>query len=127
MACLGSCAPERLGAICPSVTVHGAVSPAVSIAGGAQRWGIGCWPPYPVKPTPRGAWIGKRTGWMPRSCAPIRRRRGQKKSAAEPADVRAAAEALGYSRGGFFTKVHLRAEGQGNPMAIVLTPGQRHE
>jgi hypothetical protein len=25
------------------------------------------------------------------------------------------------------TKVHLRAEGQGKPMSLVLTPGQRHE
>src|SRR5918992_3134389 len=35
--------------------------------------------------------------------------------------------ALGYSQGGFSTKVHLRAEGQGKPMVIVLTPGQQHE
>lgn len=25
------------------------------------------------------------------------------------------------------TKVHLRAEGKGEPMTFVLTPGQRHE
>ncbi len=36
-------------------------------------------------------------------------------------------EALGRSRGGFSTKVHLRAEGGGKPMTFVLTPGQRHE
>jgi transposase len=36
-------------------------------------------------------------------------------------------EALGRSQGGFSTKVHLRAEGNGKPMAIVLTPGERHE
>jgi transposase len=36
-------------------------------------------------------------------------------------------EALGYSRGGYSTKVHLKAEGGGNPLAVVLTPGQRHE
>src|SRR5262245_9010041 len=36
-------------------------------------------------------------------------------------------EALGRSRGGFSTKVHLRAEGDGQLMTRVLTPGQRHE
>ena len=37
------------------------------------------------------------------------------------------AEALGRSQGGFSTKVHLRAEGGGKPLTVVLTPGQRHE
>ena len=36
-------------------------------------------------------------------------------------------QALGRSRGGFGTKIHLRVEGQGKPVAFVLTPGQRHE
>jgi len=36
-------------------------------------------------------------------------------------------EALGRSQGGFSTKVHIRAEGHGKLMTIVLTPGQRHE
>ena len=38
-----------------------------------------------------------------------------------------AQEALGRSQGGFSTKVHLRAEGGGKPLTLVLTPGQRHE
>ena len=29
--------------------------------------------------------------------------------------------------GGFGTKIHLRVEGQGKPVAFVLAPGQRHE
>jgi transposase len=37
------------------------------------------------------------------------------------------AEALGRSQGGFSTKVHVRAEGHGKLMTLVLTPGQRHE
>lgn len=36
-------------------------------------------------------------------------------------------KALGRSRGGFTTKFHVRAEGNGMPLAFVLTPGQRHE
>lgn len=36
-------------------------------------------------------------------------------------------EALGRSRGGFSTKIHLRAEGRGKPLALLLTAGQQHE
>jgi transposase len=36
-------------------------------------------------------------------------------------------EALGRSRGGFSTKVHVRAEGGGRPMALVISGGERHE
>ena len=39
----------------------------------------------------------------------------------------AATEALGRRQGGFSTKVHVRAEGGGTLMTLVLTPGQRHE
>jgi transposase len=39
----------------------------------------------------------------------------------------AEAEALGRGRGGFSTKLHVRAEGGGRPMALVVTSGQRHE
>jgi transposase len=34
---------------------------------------------------------------------------------------------LGKSQGGFSTKVHLKAEGHGKPLTVVLTPGQQHE
>jgi transposase len=36
-------------------------------------------------------------------------------------------EALGRSRGGLTTKLHLSCDGGGRPLAVVLTPGQRHE
>jgi hypothetical protein len=36
-------------------------------------------------------------------------------------------EALGYSQGGFSTKIHLRAEGSGKPMVFFLSEGQRNE
>ena len=36
-------------------------------------------------------------------------------------------EALGRSRGGFSTKVHLRAGGGGKPLAMVRSGGERHE
>ena len=34
---------------------------------------------------------------------------------------------IGRSQGGLGTKVHLRVEGMGKPVAFVLTPGQLHE
>jgi transposase len=34
---------------------------------------------------------------------------------------------LGRSQGGFGTKIHVRAEGGGKPMVLLLTAGQRHE
>lgn len=40
----------------------------------------------------------------------------------EPAD-----HALGYSRGGFTTKIHLLCDGHGLPPHFHLTPGQTHE
>ena len=30
-------------------------------------------------------------------------------------------------QGGFSTQVHLKAEGQGQPLTVLLTPGQQHE
>ena len=35
-------------------------------------------------------------------------------------------EALGRSRGGFSTKLHLACDGKGRPLSVVVTPGQRH-
>lgn len=42
--------------------------------------------------------------------------------AGEPAN-----HALGYSQGGFSTKVHLVCDSNGLPLAATLTPGQAHE
>ena len=38
-----------------------------------------------------------------------------------------ASEALGRSRAGFTTKIHLQAERDGKPMVLALTAGERHE
>jgi len=35
--------------------------------------------------------------------------------------------ALGRSRGGFSSKIHLVTDGRGLPLAVEVTPGQRHE
>jgi transposase len=57
-------------------------------------------------------------GWNDNSC-PSTCRRG-KKSTPE-------AEALGRSRGGFGTKLHVRAEGNGRLLTFALTPGQQYD
>ena len=36
-------------------------------------------------------------------------------------------EALGWSKGGFSTKIHLRCDGNGRPMTFLLSVGERHE
>lgn len=36
-------------------------------------------------------------------------------------------QALGVSRGGLGTKIHVLCEGAGRPITLTLTPGQRHE
>lgn len=35
--------------------------------------------------------------------------------------------ALGYSRGGFGSKIHLVSDGEGLPLSVLLTAGQKHE
>jgi transposase len=49
------------------------------------------------------------------------KRGGRKRGLLNPKD-----EALGRSRGGFSTKIHLACDGKGRPLCVVLTPGQRH-
>ena len=61
---------------------------------------------------------------------PPARRRG--KTASKSADKAAqvthpADEALGRSRGGLTTKLHLACDSLGRPLSVVLSPGQRHE
>jgi transposase len=46
----------------------------------------------------------------------------EKKVAGEPPD-----HALGRSRGGFGTKIHLVTDGNGLPLAAAVSAGQRHE
>ena len=47
---------------------------------------------------------------------------GPKRGTAHPQD-----EALGHSRGGLTTKLHLAVDGRGRPLAVTLTCGQRHD
>jgi transposase len=48
--------------------------------------------------------------------------RRKKNDPEEPKD-----HALGRSRGGFSTKIHVLCDGHGHPLHFCLTPGQQHE
>jgi transposase len=50
---------------------------------------------------------------------PARGRRVEKKTGGD--------EALGRSRGGFSTKLHLAVDAEGRPVELTLTPGQEHD
>lgn len=56
-----------------------------------------------------------------RLCGRIRVQQAHKKSD-EPED-----QALGRSRGGFSTKIHVTVDALGNPLRVRLTAGQRHD
>ena len=52
-------------------------------------------------------------------------RRGAKKGANAQETLKT--QALGRSRGGFSTKIHVLCEGAGLPISVLLTPGETHE
>src|SRR5918911_2375480 len=54
------------------------------------------------------------------SRSPVCRRRFKESGGQE-------AQALGRSRGGFPTKMHIAVEALGNPLRLLLTAGQRHD
>lgn len=66
-----------------------------------------------------------------RRSAPTSTRRVPDAPARQPGgkrgDLSLPAEALGRSRGGFTTKLHLACDGRGRPLAVLLTEGQRHD
>ena len=70
------------------------------------------------RPTERTELGAPFRGWDDNSCSPTC---GWGKKSTP------AAEALGRSRGGFGTKLHVRAEGNGRLLTFVLTPGQQHD
>lgn len=99
---------------------------AVSIAGVPQGSGTGSCRRCRQRPTRGARWTGICTSWM----RPLSGRISTPPAPAETAlsgGVAQAREALGRSQGGFSTKLHLRAEGNGRPITAVLTGGERHE
>jgi hypothetical protein len=124
----GGCGPACLGATSPSVTGRGRPATTGFAAGGATAPGTGCWPTCnPLRRGRRGGLRDQhRLHHQPRP--PARRWRLEAASQGGPKRVaHPPREALGRSRGGLTTKLHLGCEGRGRPMSIVVTEGQRHD
>ena len=60
--------------------------------------------------------------WHDRASRSVCRRRRKKSDPQEPGD-----HALGRSRGGFTTKIHLLCDRHGHPLHVHVTGGQAHE
>ena len=124
-ACSGSCGRGRRGGTFPRTTARTRRWRTGSTAGGAPASWSGCSPRCSPTGTRGAHWTGCCTTWTGRSFGRTSTRRGRPKGATlQDAQAR---EALGRSRGGLTTKLHVRAEGGGKPVAFVVSPGQRHE
>jgi transposase len=79
----------------------------------------------------RANWSGPSSGLTARACGPISTPRApdgnRRKPMPKGGEALLDCEALGRSRGGFTTKLHLAFEGRGRPLAVRVTEGQRHE
>ncbi|ARH89020.1 IS5 family transposase [Streptomyces sp. MOE7] len=75
------------------------------------------------RPTPRATWTGSR-GRLHGRARTSARGRGTQKGAP---DTEPNHHAIGRSRGGLTTKIHLAADGYCRPLCFVLTPGQAND
>ena len=98
-------------------------------AGVGTAPGIGCWPCPDQVGCGRRAGVGGQCRLQQRAGPPARRRGPQAAGAdrRQRGQVGDQTEALGRSRGGLTTKIHLGCDGRGRPLGVVLTPGQRHD
>src|SRR6516164_7240970 len=82
-------------------------------------------------------WTG-RCLWMPASAAPISMRRirparirtqgaGSNYRNLPLLDCEPAGHGIGRSRGGLTTKIHTAVDGNGRPLAVIITGGQRND
>ena len=133
---------DRTGA--PWRDLPGQFGPWETVASRFYRWRRqdvwdGSWPGCRPTRTPAGNWTGWCTSWTGRWCGPTSTPRapgagrprptwppGARGAPPDP-DQPGDREALGRSRGGYSTKLHLRVEGGGKPMVVLATAGQRHE
>ncbi len=120
MASCGLLVQEQSGETYQSDMVVGQQLLAALSDGARGAFGNASWRCYNNKPMLETNWTGK--------CIMLKRsviRAHQHAAGAQGGDPEV--EALGRSVGGFSTKIHLRVEGSGKPMAFILTTGQRHE
>lgn len=117
----GSCRSSALGSLggtCPSGTDRGPVSIPVSAGGRRTARSSGCSRPRKRRPTRAVT----STGWYrstPPSSAPTSTPPEPEKGGPGPA--------LGRSRGGLTSKIHLACDGLGRPLAFALTGGSTND
>ena len=98
-----------------------------SAAGRPTAPGSACWPcPDPLR-RGRGGRLGGGRGRHHRPGPSARRRRPKRGPSSYLGSAVEADQALGRSRGGLTTKLHLAGDGQGRPLGMLVTAGQRHE
>ena len=106
---------ERSGVCCRTLTGSGTRRINALPAGVTTGYGNGCWS------TLLTTQIWKTDSWTVPSFGRIPARQELKKNGSQ------AEQALGRSRGGFSTKIHITVDGLGNPLRLRLTGGQRHD
>ncbi len=111
----GSTVVGHSGAYCRRTMATGIVSISGSPAGVIKGCGHECSHTLPRTQT----W--NMASWIAPLCAPILAQRALKKNGT------AAEQALGRSRGGFSTKIHVIVDGLGNPLRTHLTAGHCHD
>ena len=114
----------QTGHRCPVAGSAGALRPvahgALALSALAAAGGVGAGadhPPSAGRFEGRAGLESALPGWHHGACPPARR--GGQKGGGD--------QALGRSRGGFSSKIHLRTERSGKPITSLLTAGQRHE
>lgn len=129
MGCYGDCGRVLRGVTCLNVMGgRGRRSMSDSPAGRRTEPGPACLSMPRSGTTPSGRWSG-RCRSAPRSTVPIStppgtRKRGRRRGTNwKIRCVWRLGQALGRSRGGLTTKVHLACDGRGLPLAVVVTPG----
>src|SRR5690625_2274357 len=130
--------PASPGAICPvSTSDRGRRYGNVTAATPPTAPGTGCWPTYypmltlPVTST--GTSPSMAPSLVPTSMQRTRRAltrtQGATSNYKNLPDQRCepAGHGIGRSRGGLTTKIHHAVDGNGRPLAVVVTGGQRHD
>lgn len=131
----GGCGPVRRGGTCRIGSARGRPCGRGSIGGRRTGPGPGCWRPRSSTPTRPASWAGTCRS-TPRSCGPTSTPPGR--ATAPPATRGAAANyrilaveppdhAIGRSRGGRTTKIHLACDASGKPMSLWLTGGNTND
>ena len=136
----GFCIRVLRGAMCRGATGRGRRCMDVSVGGGKRGSGNGCCGRCRRSWTPTGRLTGMSGLWTAVRCGQAEQPPGGKKEDGEFArrtrkririadsrDGEPDDHALGRSRGGFGSKVHLVCDGHGLALHVLVSAGQRHE